>query len=143
MPDIHGTEEGERQLPPGYEGPTARYRYLQFEQGMFAVRSNVIARELHIRECVCGIPIFLQGVSRKDTSALNKGQVVGFMLWNDIKGTHTDGRLYSYCQIVDPFIDAGWTVAAETAAGKMVAAEMNDMRGLRRRGRPQEYSVPD
>ena len=93
-----------------YYGPSPRYRHLQIEQGIYAVRSEVINGEHKIREGVCGTPIVVQGRSRRDESYLNNGQVCGFMLWNDVKGYANDGRLYCYCQIVDPLIDEGWEV---------------------------------
>ena len=93
-----------------YSGPSSSYRYLQIEQGIYAVRSEVINGEPKIREGVCGTPIVVQGKSKRDESFLSQGLVCGFMLWNDVKGYANDGRLYSYCQTVDPLIDAGWEV---------------------------------
>jgi hypothetical protein len=93
-----------------YYGPSPVYRYLQIEQGIYAVRSEVINGEPKIREGVCGTPIVLQGRSRRDESFLVEGQVCGFMLWNDVKGYANDGRLFSYCQTVDPLIEEGWEI---------------------------------
>ena len=101
-------------LPPDakepYYGPSLQYRYLQIEQGIYAVRSEVINGEPKIREGVCGTPVVLQGRSKRDESFLIDGQVCGFMLWNDVKGYANDGRLYCYCQPVDPLIEEGWEV---------------------------------
>jgi hypothetical protein len=68
-----------------YYGPSPNYSYLQIEQGIYAVRSEVINGEPKIREGVCGTPIVLQGRSKRDESFLMDGQVCGFMLWNDVK----------------------------------------------------------
>lgn len=91
---------------PSY-GPSPNYRYLQIEQGIYAVRPGVINGEPMIREGVCGTPIVVQG---QDGSFLSHGLVCGFMLRNDVTRYANDGRLYSYCQPVDPLIDDGWEI---------------------------------
>jgi hypothetical protein len=93
-----------------YYGPSPNYRHLQIEQGIYAVRSEVINGEPKIREGVCGTPIVVQGKSNWDESLLSHGLVCGFMLWNDVRGYANDGRLYSYCQTTDPLIDEGWEI---------------------------------
>jgi hypothetical protein len=91
-------------------GPSPNYRYLQIEQGIYAVRSEVINGEPRIREGVCGTPIVVQGKSKQDESFLPHGLICGFMLWNDVEGYVNEGRLYSYCQTVDALIDDGWEI---------------------------------
>jgi hypothetical protein len=93
-----------------YVGPSQNYRYLQLEQGIYAVRSDVINGEPKIREGTCGTPVVVQGKSKQDESSLSNGLVCGFMLWNDVTGYSNDGRLYCYCQTVDPLIEDGWEV---------------------------------
>jgi hypothetical protein len=93
-----------------YYDPPSNYRYLQIEQGIYALRPEVINGEPKIREGVCGTPILVQGKPKQDESFFSDGLVCGFMLWNDVRGYANDGRLYSYCQTVDPLIDDGWEI---------------------------------
>ena len=48
-----------------------------------------------------------------DYSALERGEVVGFMHYTDVVGFNSDSRLYAYGQIVDPLIDGGWEVCVD------------------------------
>jgi hypothetical protein len=93
-----------------YVRPSSNYRCLQLEQGIYAVRSNVINGDPKIRGGTCGTPVVVQGKSKQDESLLSSGLVCGFMSWNDVTGYSNDGRLFCYCQTVDPLIEEGWEV---------------------------------
>jgi hypothetical protein len=96
-----------------YVGPSSNYRYLQLEQGIYAVRSHVINGDPKIREGTCGTPVVVQGKPEQDESLLSSGLVCGFMSRNDVTGYSNDGRLFCYCQTVDPLIEEGWEVQNE------------------------------
>lgn len=110
---LFGVRTGKKRVPPNYIGPRAPYEYVVVEQGIFSVQAAVINREPRIRDGVCGTPIIHQGMTLTDQSALQRGEVVGFMHYTDVVGCSNDSRLYSYGQVVDQLIEAGWEVCAE------------------------------
>jgi len=62
-----------------YVGSSPTYRYLQPEQGIYVVRSDVINGEPKIGEGVYGTPVVLQGQSKLGERLLPAGLVYGFI----------------------------------------------------------------
>jgi|SRR5579859_625040 len=77
---------GKKRPPANYNGPLAQFTYVAVDQGIFSVQAARINREPQIRDGVCGTPIIHQGVTITDQSALERGEVVGFMHYTDIVG---------------------------------------------------------
>ena len=110
---LFGVRTGKKRVSANYPGPRAPYEYVTVEQGIFSVQAAVINREPRIRDGVCGTPIIHQGMTRTDQLALERGEVLGFMHYTDVVGCSNDSRLYSYGQVVDQLIEAGWEVCAD------------------------------
>jgi len=106
-----GVRSGKKRTPPGYVGPASDCDYVAIDQGIYSVRAPIINTEPQVREGVCGTPVLLAGKHKEDLSILKDGCVVGFMIWTDIVGYDTAGRLYSYCQTTDELIEEGWEIA--------------------------------
>jgi hypothetical protein len=110
---VFGLRVGKKRPPPGYDGPSGEYEYVQVDQVIFSVRADVINREPKIRDGVCGTPILLQGRTLVDQSDLHRGEVVGFMHYTNVVGCDNGSRLFSYCQPVDPLITDGWDICQD------------------------------
>jgi hypothetical protein len=110
---LFGVRTGKKRAPENYVGPQTPYEYVTVDQGIFSVQAAAINREPRIRDGVCGTPIIHQGMALSDQSALEHGEVLGFMHYTDVVGFNNDSRLYSYGQVVDPLIEDGWEICAE------------------------------
>jgi hypothetical protein len=94
-----------RKRYPRVVGPSRDYTYVVVEQGIFSTNTPIIADPPQIREGMCGAPLLRIEKNGEDSSA--DGEVCGFFLWADLKG-YNGPVLHSYCQSVDPLIEAGW-----------------------------------
>ena len=110
---LFGIRTSKKRVSPNYIGLWAPYEHVVLEQGIFSVQAAIINREPRIRDDVCGTPIVRHGMTLTDQSALERGEVLGFIHYTDVVGCSNDGRLYSYGQVVDQLIEAGWEVCSE------------------------------
>jgi hypothetical protein len=99
------TGKRKRRGPPD---PTYPNWYVMLEQGIFTTSEPVVTKPPVVRKGMCGTPLVLIG--NKNKKEVGVGDVVGFLLWAELKGAQ--GRmLYSYAQPADPLIERGWELA--------------------------------
>ena len=91
--------------PSDESGPSDR-DYVVVEQGIFATGANILKKRPFIRGGTCGTPLVRIAPPGHVRNYDGVGDVLGFMLWNDVK--MYDTNLYCFSEPVDELLDAGW-----------------------------------
>ena len=86
-------------------GPSPDRDYVVVEQGIFATGANILKKPPFIREGTCGTPLVRITPPGHVGNYDGVGDVLGFMLWNDVK--MYDTKLYCFSAPVDELLDAG------------------------------------
>jgi len=81
------------------------------EQRIFTASAPFVPAPPVVRLGMCGTPLLRVGNALDTSVTAERGDILGFFLWCDIK-SYSGPSLLCYAQACNPLIDEGWTVAA-------------------------------